>query len=87
MKSPVRSTSITRHIHASRPDVYKAFIDANAIAKWKFPPGMNCYVHSFDGREGGTYRISLTYNEPTAIGKTTAHTDTYHGRVVKLVPK
>jgi uncharacterized protein YndB with AHSA1/START domain len=31
-------------------------------------------------------RISLTYEAPTATGKTTAHTDTYHGRFVKLVP-
>jgi Activator of Hsp90 ATPase homolog 1-like protein len=37
-------------------------------------------------REGGSFRISLTYDEPTGTGKTTAHTDTYHGRFVKLVP-
>ncbi len=37
-------------------------------------------------REGGSFRISLTYDAPTETGKTTAHTDTYHGRFVKLVP-
>lgn len=37
-------------------------------------------------REGGTFRISLTYDTPAGIGKTTAHTDTYHGRFVELVP-
>jgi uncharacterized protein YndB with AHSA1/START domain len=31
-------------------------------------------------------RISLTYDTPTGVGKTTAHTDTFHGRFVKLVP-
>jgi uncharacterized protein YndB with AHSA1/START domain len=36
-------------------------------------------------REGGSFRISLTYDEPAGTGKTTAHTDTYHGRFVKLV--
>src|SRR5207249_9380760 len=36
--------------------------------------------------EGGAFRILLTYDAPTAVGKTTAHTDTYHGRFVKLVP-
>jgi uncharacterized protein YndB with AHSA1/START domain len=86
MKSTTRSTSVIRHIHASRSDVYKALIDANAIAQWKFPNGMTCHVHTFDGREGGTYSISLIYQEATAAGKTTAHTDTYHGRFVKLVP-
>ncbi len=42
--------------------------------------------HEFDPREGGSLRISLTYDAPTGTGKTTAHTDTYHGRFVKLVP-
>jgi uncharacterized protein YndB with AHSA1/START domain len=46
---------------------------------------MTCHVHEFDPREGGPIRISLTYEEPTGTGKTTAHTDTYHGRFVKLV--
>src|SRR5688572_7254678 len=50
------------------------------------PTGMTSLVHAFDPREGGSFRISLTYDEPTGIGKTTAHTDTYHGRFVKLVP-
>jgi uncharacterized protein YndB with AHSA1/START domain len=35
---------------------------------------------------GGTFRISLTYDAPTGVGKTTAHTDTYHGRFIELVP-
>jgi uncharacterized protein YndB with AHSA1/START domain len=43
-------------------------------------------VHAFEPHEGGAFRISLTYDAPTATGKTTAHTDTYHGRFVKLVP-
>jgi uncharacterized protein YndB with AHSA1/START domain len=47
---------------------------------------MTSHVHEFEPREGGSIRISLTYNAPTGTGKTTAHTDTYHGRFVKLVP-
>jgi len=47
---------------------------------------MTAHVHAFEPREGGAIRISLTYNTPTGTGKTTAHTDTYHGRFVKLVP-
>jgi uncharacterized protein YndB with AHSA1/START domain len=50
------------------------------------PSGMTSQVHAFDARESGSFRISLTYDEPTGTGKTTAHTDTYHGRFVKLVP-
>lgn len=80
------STCVSCHVNTPRAKVYSALIDANAIAKWKVPTGMTCHVHSFEGREGGTFRISLTYDASTGAGKTTAHTDTYHGRFVKLVP-
>lgn len=80
------STHITRHIRAPRTRVYRALIDADAIARWKVPIGMTSHVHAFDGREGGTFRISLTHDALTGTGKTTARTDTYHGRFVQLVP-
>ena len=66
--------------------MYRALLDPRAVAKWKAPDGMTCDVHELDAREGGAIRVSLTYDEPTAAGKTTSHTDTYHGRFVKLVP-
>jgi uncharacterized protein YndB with AHSA1/START domain len=47
---------------------------------------MTLHVHEFEPREGGAIRISLIYDAPPAIGKTTAHTDTYHGRFVRLIP-
>ena len=80
------STRIHRHINAPREAVYRALLDPQAMAKWKVPDGMTAHVHAFEPREGGAIRISLTYNTPTGTGKTTAHTDTYHGRFVKLVP-
>jgi len=80
------STRITHHIRAPRSTVYAALLDEQAVPKWKVPDGMTCQVHAFDAREGGTFRISLTYDAPTGTGKSTAHTDTYHGRFVKLVP-
>lgn len=80
------STRISRHVNAPRAKVYRALLDARAVAQWMVPPGMTSHVHEFDPREGGSLRISLTYEEPTGTGKTTAHTDTYHGRFVKLVP-
>ena len=49
------------------------------------PTGMTAVVHAFDPREGGEIRISLTYDEPSAVGNTTPHTDTYRGRFVKLL--
>ena len=75
-----------RHIDAPRAAVYRALVDARAVTTWMVADGMTSQVHTFDAREGGAFRISLTYDEPTGTGKTTAHTDTYHGRFVELVP-
>jgi uncharacterized protein YndB with AHSA1/START domain len=81
----VSSTRISRHVNASRAIVYRSLIDARAVATWMVPTGMTSQVHAFDPREGGSFRISLTYNQPTGTGNTTVQTDTYHGRFVKLV--
>jgi uncharacterized protein YndB with AHSA1/START domain len=80
------TTRISRRVLASRERVYRAFLDARDVAVWKVPTGMTCMVHAFEPWEGGAVRISLTYDTPEATGKTTAHTDTYHGHFVKLVP-
>ena len=82
----VTTTRVTRHLDAPRAAVYRALLDPGAVARWKVPEGMTCVVHEFDAREGGTLRVSLTYDEPGSLGKTTAHTDTYRGRFVRLVP-
>lgn len=47
---------------------------------------MTSQIHEFEARQGGTFRISLTYELPTNAGKTTAQTDTFHGRFVTLLP-
>jgi uncharacterized protein YndB with AHSA1/START domain len=72
-------------VNEPRSRVYRALLDARAVATWKVPTGMTSHVHEFDACEGGSLRISLTYDAPTGTGKTTAHTDTYHGHFVKLV--
>lgn len=79
------STRIRLRMQAPRARVYRAIVDAHDVATWMVPTGMTSHVHEFDSREGGAFRISLTYDQPTGTGKTTAHTDTYHGRFVKLV--
>jgi uncharacterized protein YndB with AHSA1/START domain len=79
------STRSSRRVNAPRASVYRALLDARAVATWMVPTGMTSRVHAFDPREGGSFRISLSYDAPTGIGKTTAHTDTFHGRFLKLV--
>ena len=80
------TTRISVHLKAPRAHVYRALLDAVAVATWKVPTGMTSHVHVFEPREGGSFRVSLTYEAATGTGKTTAHTDTYHGRFLKLVP-
>lgn len=80
------STKVSGHVKAPRSAVYRALLDPDAIAKWRVPDGMSSHVHEFDAREGGAFRISLTYDAPGSSGKSAAHTDTYHGRFTKLVP-
>jgi uncharacterized protein YndB with AHSA1/START domain len=77
---------ISRRIKAPRSAVYRALLDPRAVAAWRVPDGMTSEVHAFEPREGGSFRVSLTYQAPTARGKTGARTDTYHGKFVKLVP-
>ncbi len=73
-------------IWAPRPAVYRALLDPDAIARWRAPVGMRAQVHTFEGREGGTFRISLIRDQPTQATTIAARTGTYHGRVLRLVP-
>ena len=82
----VGTTRVTRDLAAPRSRVYRALVDGEAVARWRFPEGMSIEVHEFDCRVGGRLRISLTYDAPGRAGKTTAHTDTYRGRFTELVP-
>lgn len=80
------TTQLSRHIRAPRSNVYRALLDADAVRQWMVPSGMTSHIHSFDARQGGEFRISLTYDAPTTAGKTTAQTDSFRGRFVTLLP-
>jgi uncharacterized protein YndB with AHSA1/START domain len=82
----VSTTRVARHIRAPKSAVYGALLDRVAVQHWMVPDGMTSRVHRYEPREGGEFRISLTYDAPTAAGKTDAQTDTFHGRFVRLVP-
>jgi len=82
------STKVSRLIRAPREAIYAACLDPDALAAWRAPDGMTARVHAFDAREGGTYRMSLTYADPSQGpgGKTSEDTDTFEGTFVELVP-
>jgi uncharacterized protein YndB with AHSA1/START domain len=82
----VYSTQVSRHVNAPRSAVYRALLDAGAVARWRVPAGMTSQVHEFDPREGGAFRVSLTYDAPGEAGKSGPRTDTYHGHFARLIP-
>ncbi len=83
-----RDTCVSRIIKAPRKTIYRAFVDPGALVSWLPPKGMKGHVYAFDAREGGDYRLSLTYGGPdhSAPGKTSEHADIVRGQFVKLIP-
>ncbi len=73
-------------IKAPRTAIYRACLDPDALVSWRVPDNMTAHVHVFDAREGGAFRMSLTYTDPGQGGKTSQGTDTFQGRFLKLVP-
>ncbi|CEI83418.1 hypothetical protein J18TS1_30640 [Oceanobacillus oncorhynchi subsp. incaldanensis] len=82
-----RVDTASRVIMASPQTIYQAFINQEALISWLPPKGMSGHVDAFDPRQGGTYRITLTYEMDSAhSGKTTDNTDVTQGRFLELVP-
>jgi uncharacterized protein YndB with AHSA1/START domain len=49
-----------RVLRANPERIYRAFLDADAMAKWLPPCGFTCKVHHMDAKVGGTYKMSFT---------------------------
>ncbi|MGW0883482.1 SRPBCC domain-containing protein [Streptomyces sp. NPDC002671] len=80
------ATRVTRRVKAPTEAVYRALLDPDSVAAWRAPDNMTAHVHAFDAREGGAFRVSLTYDDGSGAGKSGGHTDTYHGHFARLVP-
>ncbi|MBN8914550.1 MAG: SRPBCC family protein [Rhizobiales bacterium] len=68
-----------RILTASPEKVYRAFIEADALAKWLPPNGFTCTVHHLDAVVGGTFRMAFR-------NFTTGHSDAFGGEFLELVP-
>lgn len=76
-----------RVIQATPQTIYEAFIDPNSFVKWLPPHDMKGHIFDFDAREGGSFKMSLTYiGNHTTIGKTTDDSDVFQGTFQTLVP-
>jgi len=68
-----------RVLATSPEKVYRAFLEADAMAKWLPPNGFACTVHRLDARVGGSHRMSFR-------NFTTGHSHSFGGEYTELVP-
>ncbi len=75
-------------IHADRERVFAALTDPEALVQWLPPRGMRGRFERFDMRNGGSYRLVLTYDDAAgAPGKTSAHSDVSEVRIARIIPE
>lgn len=80
-----RSDSASRPVSAPPEMIYKAFAEPGAMEQWLPPSNMMGKMLRFDFREGGSYRMRLTYREPQpGAGKTSEDADEVEVRLTKL---
>jgi uncharacterized protein YndB with AHSA1/START domain len=76
MPSTVR---LHRVIPAKADKIYRAFVEADALAKWLPPNGFTCTVHHLDATVGGTFKMSFR-------NFTTGHSHSFGGKYIELEP-
>jgi uncharacterized protein YndB with AHSA1/START domain len=74
-----RTVRLHRVLRAKPAKVYRAFLEAGALAKWLPPYGFTCTVHHLDARAGGTFRMSF-HNFSSGNGHS------FGGEYIELVP-
>jgi uncharacterized protein YndB with AHSA1/START domain len=79
-----RIDSASRLVSASPETIYRAFAEPGAMERWIPPGNMTAKMLHFDFREGGSYRMRLTYSEPEQEGKTSDDSDIVHVHLTKV---
>jgi uncharacterized protein YndB with AHSA1/START domain len=80
-KEPASTNTIRLHrvLRAAPERIYRAFLDAEAMAKWLPPNGFTGKVHQMDAKTRGTYKMSFT-------NFTTGKSHSFGGTYVELTP-
>ena len=76
MPSTVR---LHRVLTTTPEKAYRAFVEADAVARWLPPNGFTCTVHELDARVGGAHKMSFR-------NFTTGHSHSFGGEFLELVP-
>src|ERR1043166_3844516 len=73
------TVKLHRVLTAPPEKVYRAFVEADAMAKWLPPNGFTCTVHEMDAKGGGGFRMSF-------CNFTTGNSHSFGGRYLELKP-
>jgi len=76
---PTNTIRLHRVLRAAPEKVYRAFLDADAMAKWLPPNGFTCKVHHLEAKVGGAHKMSFT-------NFTTGQSHSFGGKYLELVP-
>ena len=76
---PTGTVRLHRVLRATPEKLYRAFLDADAIAKWIPPYGFTCKVHHMEAMVGGTFKMSFS-------NFSTGHGHSFGGEYLELVP-
>ena len=79
MATAVNTVRLHRVLRAASERVYRAFLDADAMAKWLPPHGFTGKVHHLDAKVGGTYKMSFT-------NFSTGQSHSFGGQYLELTP-
>jgi len=73
------TVQLHRVLRATPERIYRAFLDADAMAKWLPPYGFTCKVHHMEATVGGTFKMSFT-------NFSSGHGHSFGGEYRELVP-
>ena len=76
---PTNTIRLHRVLRAKPEKIYRAFLEADAFAKWIPPHGFTAKVHHLDAKVGGTFKMAFT-------NFTTGHSHSFGGEYLELVP-
>jgi len=76
---PTNTVRLHRVLRATPEKIYRAFLDADAMAKWLPPNGFTGKVHHLDARVGGTFKMSFS-------NFTTGKSHSFGGEYLELTP-
>jgi uncharacterized protein YndB with AHSA1/START domain len=75
---PANTIRLHRVLRTTPQRIYRAFLDADAMAKWIPPYGFTCKVHHMDAKVGGTFKMSFQ-------NFSTGHGHSFGGKYLELV--